>query len=208
LFEKTGYATITINERGSDHMLSRKYKSSFGDLIRPLSIRLHNRGVTATYVTAAGLLFSVVAAFAYWKGSFPAGGVFLLLAGMSDAIDGTVARASGKVTPFGAFIDSVADRYSELFTFTGLALYYASSPELLLVLLALAGSMMVSYTRARAESVIGQCDVGLMERPERLILLIAASLFGFMVPALWLLAILSNMTALHRVYYTWKNVGK
>jgi len=189
-------------------MLSRKYKSSFGNLIRPVSLELHKRGITATHITVTGLLFSLAAGLAYWKGSFVAGGILLFLAGASDAIDGTVARASGEVTPFGAFIDSVADRYSELFTFSGLALYYAASPVLLLVLLALAGSMMVSYSRAKAESVIGRCDVGLMERPERLILLIAASLFGFVVPALWLLALLTNMTALHRVYYTWKTVNK
>ena len=187
-------------------MLSRKYKSSFGSLIRPLSLKLHQSGVTAAQVTLAGLLFSVAAGLAYWKGNFAGGGIFLLLAGMSDAIDGTVARASGEVTPFGAFIDSVADRYSEFFVFGGLALYYAGSPVLLLVLLSLAGSMMVSYSRAKAESVIGRCDVGLMERPERLIVLMVGSLFHLMLPALWLLAILSNMTALHRIHHTWKSV--
>ena len=187
-------------------MLSRKYKGSFGNLIRPLSLKLHQHGVTATQVTLAGLLFSVAAGMAYWKGNFIGGGIFLLLAGMSDAIDGTVARASGEVTPFGAFVDSVADRYSEFFVFGGLALYFAGSPVLILVLLSLAGSMMVSYSRAKAESVVGKCDVGLMERPERLILLMAGSFFNLMVPALWLLAILSNVTALHRVHYTWKSV--
>jgi CDP-diacylglycerol--glycerol-3-phosphate 3-phosphatidyltransferase len=171
-----------------------------------LSLKLHQSGVTAAQVTLAGLLFSVAAGLAYWKGNFAGGGIFLLLAGLSDAIDGTVARASGEVTPFGAFIDSVADRYSEFFVFGGLALYYAGSPVLLLVLLSLAGSMMVSYSRAKAESVIGRCDVGLMERPERLILLMVGSLFHLMLPALWLLAVLSNMTALHRIHHTWKIV--
>lgn len=187
-------------------MLSRKYKGSFGNLIRPLSFELHKRGITATHVTVTGLLFSVAAGLAYWKGSFPAGGVLLLLAGMSDAVDGTVARASGEVTPFGAFIDSVADRYSELFTFGGLALHYGASSSLFVVLLALSGSIMVSYTRAKAESLIERCDVGLMERPERLIVLILASFFNVMVPALWLLAILTNATALHRVHHTWRKV--
>jgi len=187
-------------------MLSRKYKGSFGNLIRPLSLKMHHAGVTATHVTLAGLLFSVAAGLAYWNGSFTVGGILLLLAGISDAIDGTVARASGEVTPFGAFIDSVADRYSEFFVFGGLALYYAATPVLLLVLLSLTGSVMVSYSRAKAESVVGRCDVGLMERPERLILLMVGSLFHLMVPTLWLLAILANITALHRVYYTWKTV--
>lgn len=187
-------------------MLSRKYKSSFGNMIRPLSLVLHRRGVTATHVTVIGLIASVVGAFSYYRGYFVAGGIFLLLAGLSDALDGSVARSSGDVTPFGSFIDSVADRYSELFLFGGLALYYGSTPVLLLVLLSIGGSVMVSYTRAKAENIIGQCDIGLMERPERLIVLSAGSLFGFMVPALWILAVLTNLTALHRIYHTWKVV--
>jgi phosphatidylglycerophosphate synthase len=184
-------------------MLSRKYKSSFGNLVRPLSVRLHQRGITADHLTAAGLLFSILAAFAYSQGSFVIGGLLVLLAGAGDALDGTVARSSGEVTPFGSFIDSVADRYSELFIFGGLALYYRATPILYLVLFSLAGSLMVSYTRAKAEAVNGQCEVGIMERPERILLLIAASLFGFMPAALWILALLTNLTALHRIHHTY-----
>jgi phosphatidylglycerophosphate synthase len=185
-------------------MLSRKYKSSFGDLVRPLSLRLHDLGVTAIHLTVAGLVFSLFSALAYAKGRFALGGIFLLLAGAGDALDGSVARSAGEVTPFGSFIDSVADRYSELLVFGGLIIFYCNTPVILLVLCALAGSLMVSYTRAKAETVIGRCDVGLMERPERLILLVAASLFGFVVPALWALAILTNLTALQRIHFTWK----
>lgn len=185
-------------------MLSRKYKSSFGNLVRPLSQRLHRHGVTATHLTVGGLFFSAAAAVAYSKGRFVIAGILLLLAGAGDALDGTVARSSGEVTPFGSFLDSVVDRYSELLVFGGLVFYYCNDRSvLLLVLLSLAGSLMVSYTRAKAESADGQCEVGIMERPERVILLIVASLFGFMVPALWILAILTNLTALHRIYHTW-----
>jgi CDP-diacylglycerol--glycerol-3-phosphate 3-phosphatidyltransferase len=186
-------------------MLSRKYKSSFGDFVRPLSLRLYNRGIKAAHLTAGGLLFSALAALAYGAGRFIPGGILLLLAGAGDALDGTVARTSGEVTPFGSFIDSVVDRYSELLVFGGLAVYYRNTPTLYLVLFSLAGSLMVSYTRAKSEAVDGQCEVGIMERPERIILLIVASLFNFMVAALWILAVLTNMTALHRVYHTYKN---
>lgn len=187
-------------------MLSRKYKSSFGRKVRPLSQALHSRGVTAAHLTAAGLVFSLISALFYSRGIFGTGGLFLLLAGTCDALDGTVARSAGEATPFGCFIDSVADRYSELLVFGGLTFAYAGTPILALVLLSLAGSLMVSYTKAKAESLIGQCEVGFMERPERLILLIAASFFGFMIPALWILAVLTNATALHRIYYTWKTI--
>jgi phosphatidylglycerophosphate synthase len=187
-------------------MLSRKYKRTFGEIVGPLGLALHRRGFTAIHVTMAGLAFSAVAAIAYSRGYFAAGGVLLALAGLSDAIDGLVARSTGGETLFGGFIDSVADRYSELLTLGGIAFHYTGTPVLPVVLLSLAGSMMVSYTRAKAESLDVSCDVGLMERPERLILLVAGSLFGFMVPALWALAILTNMTAAHRIYHTWKMV--
>lgn len=187
-------------------MLSRKYKGTFGELVKPLSLALHHRGFTAIHVTLAGLAFSAFAALAYGGGYFVAGGILLILAGLSDALDGSVARSTGGETPFGGFVDSVADRYSELLTLGGIALFYAGTSVLPVVLLSLAGSMMVSYTRVKAENVAGTCDIGLMERPERLILLAAGSLFGFMVPALWALAILTNLTAAHRIYHTWKMV--
>jgi len=189
-------------------MLSRKYKSGFGEFVRPFSLRLHRHGVTAAHLTAAGLLSSLLAALAYSRGRFFLGGVLLLLAGAGDALDGSVARSSGEATPFGAFIDSVTDRYSELLVFSGLAMFYCDSRVMILVLASLAGSLMVSYTRAKAESVIGRCDVGIMERPERVILLAAASILGFMVPALWVLAVLTNLTALHRIHFAWKTAGR
>lgn len=187
-------------------MLSRNHKATFGNVIRPLSLHLHRLGVTATHLTVVGLLFSAATALAFSRGAFLPGGLLLLIAGAADAFDGSVARTSGHVTPFGAFIDSVADRYSEFLAFTGLAWHYAESPLLLLVLASLAGSLMVSYTRAKAESLISSCEVGLMERPERIILLIFSALFDVMIPGLWLLAILTNLTALHRIYYTWKEI--
>ncbi len=185
-------------------MLSRKYKSAFGTFVRPLSDVLHRLHVNPVHLTAAGLFCSVLAALAFSQGLFATGGVLLTLSGFSDMLDGSLARSSGEATPFGSFIDSVTDRYSELFTFGGLAYYYSGSSTLILVLFALGGSLMVSYTRARAESLVGKCEVGLMERPERMIILIAASFFGFMYWGLWLLAVGTNATAMERIYHTRK----
>ena len=122
-------------------------------------------------------------------------GIFLILAGVSDMLDGSLARANGETSPFGSYIDSVADRFTEALIFTGIAWHLREKPELLLVLAALAGSFLVSYTKARAEALGVSCDVGLMERPERIIVLVAGALLGLLVPALWVLAVLTMITA-------------
>jgi CDP-diacylglycerol--glycerol-3-phosphate 3-phosphatidyltransferase len=128
-------------------------------------------------------------------------------AGIFDMVDGRVARATGQVTQFGAFFDSVIDRYSDLALFFGLLVYYARAGRffyIVLVAVVMTGSVMVSYTRARAESLIGSCKVGFMERPERLVLIILGALFNRMAPVLWVIAVLSTLTVVHRMYYTWQ----
>jgi len=121
-------------------------------------------------------------------------------------VDGRVARATGQVTQFGAFFDSVIDRYSDVALFFGLLVYYARANRffyIVLVAVVMIGSVMVSYTRARAESLIGQCKVGFMERPERIVLVIIGALFNRMAPVLWVLAVLSTITVIHRIRYTY-----
>ena len=111
-----------------------------------------------------------------------------------------------RVTRFGAFFDSVVDRYSDASQFLGLLVYYARSDRFFYVLLAafvMISAIMVSYTRARAESLIGSCRVGFMERPERLVLVILGALFNRMAPVLWIIAVLSTITVIHRMRYTW-----
>ena len=127
-------------------------------------------------------------------------------AGIFDMVDGRVARATGQVTQFGAFFDSVIDRYSDLALFFGLLVYYARAGRffyIVLVAVVMTGSVMVSYTRARAESLIGSCKVGFMERPERIVLVIIGALFNRMAPVLWVIAVLSNITVVHRILYTY-----
>jgi len=128
-------------------------------------------------------------------------------AGIFDMVDGRVARATGQVTQFGAFFDSVIDRYSDLALFFGLLVYYARAGRffyIVLVAVVMTGSVMVSYTRARAESLIGSCKVGFMERPERIVLVIIGALFNRMAPVLWVIAVLSNITVVHRILYTYQ----
>ncbi len=133
-------------------------------------------------------------------------GLVIIFSGFFDLVDGEVARATNRVTRFGAFFDSVVDRYSDASQFLGLLVYYARSDRFFYVVLTafvMVSAIMVSYPRARAESLIGSCRVGFMERPERLVLVIIGALFNRMAPVLWLIAVLSTITVVHRMRYTW-----
>ena len=157
------------------------------------------------HLTVIGLGVSVLAAAAFCTAQIRTAGVLLLLAGLCDFFDGSLARASGQVTAFGAFLDSVIDRYSDLVVLLGLVILFARMAHVRGAFVAMAGligSMMVSYTKARAESIGVECTVGMMERPERMICLIAGALLGLLEPALWALAIFSNLTALQRIAFT------
>ncbi|MGH9863248.1 MAG: CDP-alcohol phosphatidyltransferase family protein [Candidatus Acidiferrales bacterium] len=135
------------------------------------------------------------------------GAAVIFLAGFLDIADGQVARKQGRVTAFGAFFDSTLDRYSDMMLYLGLLIYYANIGRFLYVVLAIVAmvsSFMVSYSRARAESIIPLCKVGFMERPERVVLLILGGLFNRMAPVLWTIAVLSTLTVTHRIAYTWR----
>src|SRR3954468_20249455 len=157
-------------------------------------------------LTFVGLLINIWAAWLFSKGQFFAAGLVVVGASIFDMVDGRVARATNQVTRFGAFFDSVLDRYSDAALFFGLLVYYARANRFFYVVLAalvMISCIMVSYTRARAESLIYTCKVGFMERPERLVLLIIGALFNRMAPVLWVIAVLSTITVIHRMYYTW-----
>jgi CDP-diacylglycerol---glycerol-3-phosphate 3-phosphatidyltransferase len=157
-------------------------------------------------LTAIGLFINIVAAFLLAKGEFRWAGLVIIGAGVFDMVDGRVARATNQVTRFGGFFDSVIDRYSDASQFFGLLVFYARGDRFFYVVLTafvMVSAIMVSYTRARAESLIGSCRVGFMERPERLVLVIIGALFNRMAPVLWLIAVLSTITVIHRIRYTW-----
>ena len=139
------------------------------------------------------------------------GGIVALVASVFDMLDGRVARLRGRETKFGAFLDSTMDRYSDMVLFMGLMILYARvdrTPQMVLVWVAAFGSFMTSYARARAESLIPRCTVGLLERPERIVLLVVGALTNRMVAVLWIIAVLSNVTAVQRVVYTYVELKK
>ena len=175
--------------------------------------------ISPNALTFTGLLINIGCAFLYGYGRFFLAGLLMILANLFDMVDGRVARLRNRVTRFGAFFDSVIDRYSDIVVFVGIMVFYArdtSSHSTLYVTLtgiALVGSVMISYSRARAESLDIECKVGFLERPERVVLLIIGSLTEIgpstsyflhkMPQVLWVLAVLSHWTVIHRIYHTW-----
>ncbi|MDQ6704531.1 MAG: CDP-alcohol phosphatidyltransferase family protein [Acidobacteriota bacterium] len=162
-------------------------------------------------LTFIGLLINIWAAFLFAAGRFNAAGLVVIGAGLFDMVDGRVARETNRVTRFGGFFDSVLDRYSDLALFMGLLVYYASINRffyIVLTAIVMTGSVMVSYTRARAECTIPKCKVGFLERPERVVLIIMGALFDRMAPVLWVIAVLSNLTVIHRMIYTWQETKR
>jgi CDP-diacylglycerol--glycerol-3-phosphate 3-phosphatidyltransferase len=173
-------------------------------------------------LTFTGLIINIGCGVLYGYGMFFRAGLLMILANVFDMLDGQVARLRGRVTRFGAFFDSVIDRYSDIIVYVGIMVFYARDTEkhstLLVALtgLALVGSVMVSYSRARAESLDIACKVGFLERPERVVLLIVGSVTEFgpasnpflhkMPQVLWVLAVLSHWTVVHRVYHTWREL--
>ncbi len=158
-------------------------------------------------LTFLGMVINVAAAVLFGYGRFRLAGWVIIGAGIFDMVDGRVARATNTVSYFGAFFDSVVDRYSDLALYFGLLVYYARinrSFYVVLVAVVMTGSVMVSYARARAESMIPSCKVGFMERPERIVLVIIGALFNRMAAVLWVIAVLSNITVIHRIAYTYR----
>jgi CDP-diacylglycerol--glycerol-3-phosphate 3-phosphatidyltransferase len=212
--------------------LSDKTKDRYLRVIGPVGNLFARLGVHPNALSIAGLILSITAGLVYSTGSFFWGAWVVALAGTCDSLDGRLARQTEKSSPFGAFLDSTLDRFGEMFVFLGLAWHFAggaaltgypdtgSSPSqspaaVIFIILAIAGSFMVSYTRARAEGLGADCKVGWMQRPERVVLLIIGSLLAsipvvgrlVMVLTLLLLAILANVTAVQRIYHVRKQLA-
>src|SRR6202522_294174 len=172
--------------------------------------------ISPNALTFIGLLINVVAGILFGyahpdnqRRLFLYTGLVIIAAGIFDMVDGRVARATNQVTQFGGFFDSIIDRYSDVALFFGLLVYYARANRffyVVMVAFVMTSSLMVSYTRARAEALIKSCKVGFMERPERIVLVILGALcnrWGVMAPALWGLAFFSTLTVIHRIRYTY-----
>lgn len=195
-------------------------RNGYLNLITPTTDFFIKRGVNPNFFTTVGLIISVIATYILANGHLRLGGALILIGGTFDILDGRVARATNRVTKFGALYDSTLDRYSEVMIFLGLAYYFAfSSTEWMIggfnisllaifaVSAALGGSIMTSYVRARAEGLGLECKVGVMQRPERVVYLGFGALFHkyTLLLALILIALFANFTAIQRVYHVWKS---
>jgi CDP-diacylglycerol--glycerol-3-phosphate 3-phosphatidyltransferase len=173
----------------------------------PIVFLLAKAHISPNALTLAGVLGSAGAATLLARGQFLAGGIVVLAAGALDILDGALARATGQVTRFGAVFDAVMDRVSEAAILFGLLYYYAgrdAREESLLIFAALAGSMLVSYIRARGEILGLPIREGLFTRAERVLVIGLGSIIDQVRIALWILAVLANLTALQRFYLVWR----
>ena len=167
-------------------------------------------GIHPNVFTASVLALNIWAAVLLATDRFRAAAAVIFLAGLVDLTDGQVARRQGRTTTFGAFFDSMIGRYSDMVLYMGLIIYYAHSGRysyVVLTAVAMMSSFMVSYSQARAESLIAACQVGFMERPERVMLLILGGLFDRMAPVLWVIGVFSTWTVVHRIVYTWRETA-
>lgn len=181
----------------------------FKDLLDPIAEYINRTGLKPNTVTLIGLLGNIIAAVFLAQGRFFIGGLLVLVIGPIDALDGTMARLKGESTAFGAFVDSVTDRYSELAILFGILVYSLRSNNVriaILVYLAAAGSVLVSYIKARAEGLGMSANTGLLTRVERYLVIAPSMIFNQVEIGLWILAIFANLTALQRILFVRKQV--
>src|SRR5258706_6698104 len=176
----------------------RHYKAWLTRLGAPVARALLRAHVRPNHLTLVGLVVRILAAGALAQGSLRTGAVLLTLAGLFDFFDGSLARLANRVSAFGAFLDSVVDRYSDLVVLLGVVLYYhraADTTGVFLTMVALVGTIMTSYTKARAQSIGVACGIGLFERPDRLILLVSWATFNHLPPAMTPLPLPATLTS-------------
>ncbi len=175
-------------------------------LDRPLSPLAKRIAVNPNIITVLGFIVTTCAAVVLTR-SLVWGGVLILVGGVFDMLDGIIARVNNRATSFGAFLDSVLDRYSDSFLLIGFAwvFYQRGSPVgMFLSVGTLVGSLIISYARARAEGLGTNCHTGLMERPERIILMIIGAFSGLILPMMWILFIFTHITVIQRIFHVRK----
>jgi CDP-diacylglycerol---glycerol-3-phosphate 3-phosphatidyltransferase len=204
-------------------MFSRRIQQRARQFVASIMRPLARLGIDPNVITLLGLLLSIVTAVVIGTGFIVAGGAFVLFAGIFDMFDGAMARVRNASTTFGAFLDSTLDRYSESIILAGLLFYALLNPNLhdklwpwaneqqwmiVLTFVAVVGSLMVSYAKARAEGLGLECKTGLLARPERVVILAIGLLTGTTIWALLLLAVLSHVTAIERIAHVWRAATK
>lgn len=189
-------------------MFDGNFRTYVDKVLDPIGIGLSRIGITANALTLAGIIISAIGALVIGQGNLFLGFIFLILTGLPDALDGAVAKASGTSSVRGAFFDSVSDRVTDIFLFSGIAWYLASNEpgRIMMLPVAVMGSaMLISYQRAKAESLGFDAKGGIMERAERFIVLALGLLFSdILIPVLWVMLILTLVTVMQRFLKVWK----
>lgn len=189
-------------------------------LVEPIGGWLISTGIKPNTITWAGLFFTIIGAYFFSRGMFFWGGVMIVVAGTCDVLDGMVARKTGLKSKFGAFFDSTIDRYSDILIFLGIAIYFNSLFVHVLIVFTITGTLLTSYTRARAGALKIDCKVGMMQRPERITYIAAAAVFDGLIGGLFsmehflvklvvvFIAVVSNITVIQRVAHVKKELEK
>ena len=183
-------------------MLSRRYGHAFD---KPLAEFARKIPFSPNLITVIGFIITLFACYMLTF-NLLTGGFLVLVGALFDILDGVVARAKNKMTLFGAFLDSVLDRYSDAFILLAIAYNLGSGSQITGVILSLGtlvGAFLISYSRARAEGIGQECTYGILERPERIILISVGAISGYILPVLWVLVVLTNVTVIQRIYYVW-----
>ncbi len=191
--------------------LTDRLRQIFKDFLENIGKALFHLGISANTITLIGLIGNIAASVLLAKGWLLAGGIVILCMGPLDAFDGAVARVQGKETPFGAFFDSITDRYSEICIYMGLLLFFLDGQDIegiILTFIAAAGSMLVSYARARAQGVGIDVKAGILTRVERYLVLVPGIILQYPKVSLWIIAILANITAVQRIWIVRKQTNK
>lgn len=191
--------------------LTEVLRTRFRDILNPLGVWLNRLGLAPNSFTLIGLAGTALGAYVLARGDLPLGGALVLTMGLVDALDGPMARMRGDAPGFGAFVDSVSDRYSELLVYGGLLVYYLGQGDdrmVLFVFAAAAGAVMVSYVKARAEGLGFEAGVGILTRMERLLVLGPGLVLGFADVAVALVAVLANLTAIQRILFVRRQVRR
>jgi CDP-diacylglycerol--glycerol-3-phosphate 3-phosphatidyltransferase len=182
--------------------LTDQMRLRFKGVLDPIAALLNRIGLMPNTMTILGLVGNTIGAIFLSQGEMTVGGLIILVMGPVDALDGTMARLRGMTGKFGAFVDSVTDRYSELVIFGGLLVYFTRQGDTLSALLvyaAAAGSILVSYNRARGQSLGYDTKIGILTRLERYLVLAPALVLNIPILGLWIIAVLANITAVQRI---------
>lgn len=188
--------------------LARKYSRTF---LEPIARFISLTGISPNVITLTGFILMIGVAIVLARGNLFLGGLLIVAVVLFDALDGTLARLMGRTSRFGAFLDSTLDRFSEAVIYLGILVHLIGEPnrelDTILIYATIVGSLMVSYARARAEGIGVPLKDGLFTRFERVLLLVLGLILNQLRPALWILAIFSNFTAVQRMYLVWRITG-